>query len=161
MFLGPANPPGSPTSGLFHSDSMGHHPMNNRQQRLSRNRNRLLWARRCRLKDHSRQGRLRRWGGRSRRTCSRIRRFRTGQGSHARNRGESGTASCSPRSVSRHAICHKWESPHGDRRPHRTRYPTRSHPVLDRCLSDRGLKKRNKIQCRILPNCFRFREVSL
>ena len=115
-----ASLPGSPTFGLCRSGSRGCHPGNSRQRKRSQNRNRLRRARWCRGRDRSRQGHLHRWGGRSRHTCSRIRRYRTGQGSHARNRGESGTASCSPRSVSRHAICRKWESSHGDRQPHRT-----------------------------------------
>ena len=119
----------NPTSGLCRSGSRGYHPGNSRQR--SRNRNRLHRARQCRWRDRSRQGRLRRWGGRSRRTCSRIRRYRTGQGSHERNCGESGTASCSPRSGSRHAICRKWENPNGDRRPHRTRHPGRPQPYRE------------------------------
>lgn len=105
----------------------------------------LLPARRYRLRDRSRKGRLHRWGDRSRRTCSRIRRYRTEQGSHGRNRGESGTASCSPRSGFRHAICRKWENPSADQPQHRTRhldylgqtrYPRQPHPVIARCLSD-------------------------
>ena len=101
--------------------------------------NQLRRARQCLWTDHSRQGRLRRWGGRSRHTCSRIRRYRTGQGSHGRNRGESGTASGNEARAA-----HPWRN--SSDCSGQTRYPSQPHPVIARCLSDRpaGLKKESR-----------------